>query len=754
MPTKTTKKPVAGKTRAAAPAKRATTRARKSTATATPEAVVAIATTQDAANWARVDLHMHTPGSHDYEQPDKTYLDILRQAERRGLKMIAFTDHNTVNGYRFMMRDIEMLELLERSERIRPDELARLAEYRRLLKKIVVLPGFEFTATFGFHILGIFPPEKSIREIEHVLMQLRVPSDVIDKGLTEAGATSDVLTAYQLIDAAGGIAIAAHANSSNGVSMRNMNLGGQTRIAFTQDSHLMAIEFTDLDKGSRRSSAFLFSGVKPEYPRRMFAIQGSDSHRVVGDPANPKRLGVGDRATEMQLNDVSYRGLRELFVSNEFDRVRPVFDRLELAPDMSDIASAREAGPSATVAFYPALAKKGDRLEALIKDIVAMANGEGGAIFVGCGDNTVKKVAGISDARKVAAELSTRLSAITPQPSALISEVEVDKKPVVRISIQAGKSAPYALNEREFFVRKGAGAEAASVAATRDEIVALAKRTFEAARPAAPQLQQRQPFQPREQRPPQQPRPQHGGQQQSPRDNRDSRDNRDNRSENREAQPQRDSQNQRPPLGNQQPRNSNSQGQNTRSGQNSNQRGGGNSQASQLQRRNGQPLSNVGTPQIPKSLQGAALAGNRGKMEIKLPDTPVDPVPNGAPRTGVQVLSMEERNGAIFFTVRDLRNNSVVRNVTMKSARDLWHYAISQYADNPGGPEEIEWQGDRCVIAGGVRAGKMRYDLVLRNESGSTFVFYGVMQEGLDDNWKSMIAAFDANNPQAAQESA
>ena len=87
--------------------------------------------------------------------------------------MIAFTDHNTVNGYRFMQREIETLELLERSERIRPDELRVLAEYRRLLKKIVVLPGFEFTATFGFHILGIFPPDKPVREIEHVLMQLK-----------------------------------------------------------------------------------------------------------------------------------------------------------------------------------------------------------------------------------------------------------------------------------------------------------------------------------------------------------------------------------------------------------------------------------------------------------------------------------------------------------------------------------------------------------------------------------------------------
>jgi len=110
------------------------------------------------------------------------------------------------------------------------------------------------------------------------------------------------------------------------------------------------------------------------------------------------------------------------------------------------------------------------------------------------------------------------------------------------------------------------------------------------------------------------------------------------------------------------------------------------------------------------------------------------------------VLSMEERSGAIYFTVRDLRNNLIVRNVTMKSARDLWHYAISQYADQPGGPDEIEWTGSRAVLAGGVRAGKLRYDLAMRDEKGATFVFYGVMQEGLDEGWKGLIAQFDATH--------
>lgn len=51
-----------------------------------------------------MDLHLHTPASNDYQQSGVTYLDILRQAEIRGLHIIAFTDHNTVAGFATMKK--------------------------------------------------------------------------------------------------------------------------------------------------------------------------------------------------------------------------------------------------------------------------------------------------------------------------------------------------------------------------------------------------------------------------------------------------------------------------------------------------------------------------------------------------------------------------------------------------------------------------------------------------------------------------
>ena len=87
-----------------------------------------------------MDVHLHTPASTDFQQPEVTYLEILQRAEARNLDIIAFTDHNTVSGYRRMSEEIHQLELLEKLNRLLPEERNRLNEYRRLFAKMLILP--------------------------------------------------------------------------------------------------------------------------------------------------------------------------------------------------------------------------------------------------------------------------------------------------------------------------------------------------------------------------------------------------------------------------------------------------------------------------------------------------------------------------------------------------------------------------------------------------------------------------------------
>jgi hypothetical protein len=423
-----------------------------------------------AALWYHADLHLHTPASADYQEPEVSYLDILRKAEYRGLDIIAFTDHNTVAGYAAMQREIERLTYLERLGRAQPDELRTLNEYRRLLDKILVLPGFEFTATFGFHILGIFAPETPLRLLEHLLLSLNIPPEVLDTGTSVVGASSDVLTAYRMINEAGGICIAAHANSTHGVAMLGLDFGGQTRIAYTQDRNLHALEVTDLTKRTRNTTQRFFSGTKPEYPRRMRCIQGSDAHRLNALPAEKgkqERLGVGDRVTDFNLPERSFSALRELFLSSDFSRSRPY--NASLKP-FDYVQTAREEGASVVQSFHESVTRRGGRMYSIIADVCAFANTNGGVIYVGASADPKVEPVGVPKAQETIDMLRTEISRmISPALDVEIDTLESQGKTIVRLQVPSGTERPYAIEDYKIYVRD----DSETSLAVRDEIVNL-----------------------------------------------------------------------------------------------------------------------------------------------------------------------------------------------------------------------------------------------------------------------------------------
>ncbi len=570
--------------------------------------------------WHNIDLHLHTPASSDYHQPEVTYLDILRAAEARGLDMIAFTDHNTVAGYRQMREEIQQLSLLEDLDRLLPEEKERLREYRRLLEKILVLPGFEFTAMFGFHILGIFPPDKPVREIEHLLLDLNVPADQLDEGSVTVGASADVLTAYAVINEAGGLVIAAHANSSNGVAMRGYGFGGQTKIAYTQDNNLHALEVTDLENKGRRTTSAFFSGTKPEYPRRMHCIQGSDAHRLSVDPQRKKNLGVGERATEVLLPEVSFKALMELFTSNDFARTRP--RRTKEEPVYDFIRAARDEGPNIVQDFHERLTVRGGRLYAVIADICAFANTNGGTLYIGLSSDPRKAVEGVPNPEQAISTLEKEINnRISPQLQSTLDIHPVGGKSVLRILVPKGDDPPYVVDDYKIYVR----AESETGLAVRDEIVTLVR------------------------------------------------------------QGQRD-QAEAVPL-------------------------------PEAGRESGQPMAAPG--QMAQEQQGDL-----------------------APRTGVEIVTVDERNGMRYYTVRDLRNGNVVNNVTRKSARRLWHYAITTFAKLPDDLDkaDVQWTGSRGLLRKYKQGKRDRYDLVERTGDGVRY-YFGVTDDGIHGEWKPLVGS-------------
>ena len=565
--------------------------------------------------WYALDLHLHTPASSDYQQPEISSIELLKRAEARGLNMIAITDHNTVAGYRKMQEEIQQLELLEKLNRLIPEERARLTEYRQLLNKILVLPGFEFTATFGFHILGIFSPTKPVREIEHLLLNLKIPPAHLDEGSSTVGATSDVLTAYRTINEAGGLAIAAHANSTNGVAMLGLNFGGQTKIAYTQDPNLHALELTDLGQRGRHSTANFFSGTKPEYPRRMHCIQGSDAHRLTMDPLRKKNLGVGDRVTEVLLPKLTFEALKELFLSNDFARTRPRQQMTEPAFDF--IRAAQEEGANLVQDFHETMNTRGGKLSEVIADVCAFANTNGGSLYIGVSSDPRRVVPGVSKPQQLREQLEQEISARISPPLQCTVDVQAytDEK-LLRILVPRGDDPPYAVDENKIYIRS----EAETGLAVRDEIVGLIMRKTRIT------------------------------------------------ADDTRAEPNA----------------------------------------------------------LPSTLNVQPESAGENMPE---------------PRTGVEVAAVEERNGTRYYTMRDMRNGSVVKNVTTKSARRLWHYAITSYNRLPEdlNQAEIQWQGEIGLLRHQKQGRIDRYDLVQRQLDGTYRVFFGVTEDGIHDQWKTLV---------------
>jgi hypothetical protein len=584
--------------------------------------------------WYKVDLHIHSPASRDYEQPAISYLDILRRAAEQDLDVIAITDHNTVAGIGAIRKEFEWLTRLEKDGRLTEEERKRLAEWRALSDKVLVLPGFEFTATFGFHILGIFPPETSVRHLEHVLLQLQVPPGKLDEGSTETGANADVLSAYKAIHDAGGIAIAAHANSTHGVAMRDFPFGGQTKIAYTQDPNLDALEVTDLERRGRSTARF-FNGSKVEYPRRMHCIQGSDAHRLVVDSKKPKRLGVGERATELLLEEASFEAIRDLLRSDDFDRSRPARPKDQ---PFDPVASAREEGPGINLSFHESANQRGGRLTAVLADVCAFANTMGGTIYVGA-HHRKNQLKGLPQPKQTQEEIQSALEErLTPPLNVKFETHQSGDVSILQLSVPKGPDRPYCLDDYKFYIRE----ESDTSQAVRDEIVALVSEVL------------------------------------------DSKQTKSQRSSSRRN---------------------------------------GSGQGSDRQPKGGKSRS---TEQRNGSTGGEEKASEPEKDAFYLP------------QVGVEIIGTDQRNGATVHSIRDMRNGRIIKNVTRKRARKLWNYAIQQHEDNPVDPGKVQWKGNVGLISATKRAGKMRYDLALR-ENGQIRVFYGVTEDGMEGHWSKFI---------------
>lgn len=216
--------------------------------------------TTGGAEFYKMDLHIHTPGSYDYVDTDAEPSDLVAAFEREDLDLVAVTDHNTTEYF---------------------DSLQEAAED----SEVTVLPGVEITTgqsgEHQIHMTAIFPPEQT---------------DVLSPFLHDIGITGDPEHAIaedtipKICDKTreyGGLPILAHIDVPAGADYELTDRNNPTRQRVFDVEKIAALEVVAEET----------VGEFEEYAH----IRSSDAHSLED---------VGERYAYIKMDTPSFEGLR------------------------------------------------------------------------------------------------------------------------------------------------------------------------------------------------------------------------------------------------------------------------------------------------------------------------------------------------------------------------------------------------------------------------------------------------------------
>lgn len=243
------------------------------------------------AVFRRTDLHVHTPASRDMHSRWRAAkpADLIEQALKGDLQVIAVTDHNSVEWC---------------------DSIREAAAGTGLH----VFPGVEISTSEG-HILAIFDPKKPSSDIRQFLIQIGIRQH--DFGNLEVIADRGLAAVAEKIEQEGGIAIAAHVDREKGFWKLTERTGTRRRQIHACP-HIRAFEIVD----PAMRDDFL-AGQIHGYPRKVSCVQGSDCFPPKGD--RHQLDAIGHRHCYLSMDEVSVSGLRQALLDPDV-RIRFMTD--------------------------------------------------------------------------------------------------------------------------------------------------------------------------------------------------------------------------------------------------------------------------------------------------------------------------------------------------------------------------------------------------------------------------------------------
>jgi hypothetical protein len=232
----------------------------------------------------KLDLHVHTPASHDFD--DKTLpLDrIIGRAIEAGLDAIAVTDHNSVESI---------------------DAIGAAA----VARGFVVFPGLEISCHGALggsiHVIGLFDPATTQAALTRVLGALQIRGSGRD-----ALTMKSVDDVVNVIRASGGLPVLAHANSTHGALS---DIRGNPRTELVKNQRLCAVEATAGDFAKPHGSRLVdrLNGTDPQYQRKLAVYRASDNPVEGGDGHCVD--GIGTQYTVFCMGELTLEALRQCF---------------------------------------------------------------------------------------------------------------------------------------------------------------------------------------------------------------------------------------------------------------------------------------------------------------------------------------------------------------------------------------------------------------------------------------------------------
>jgi len=278
----------------------------------------------------KVDLHIHTPASKCYKGQKNTneYLRIVKAAKQKGIKIIAFTDHNSIDGYKTLQELRDNLEnqkatflLIKDSEQSKK-EIKKIDNILKSLQNVLILPGVEFEVSNAVHFLVIFDNKTPVKQIEKFLRDGGYDEEQFGSDQPTKCSSFDIIHFYEELKKFNCIVICSHFDSDKGVY--NVIPASTLRAKCLSSEQLNGIEYKSEVTKDKIANIIRTS---KEYLRKlpMAFVKFSDAHDV---------SEVGRNVTYIKLGKIDFNSLKKAFgnaaesVSTEYPEIKSILDKL------------------------------------------------------------------------------------------------------------------------------------------------------------------------------------------------------------------------------------------------------------------------------------------------------------------------------------------------------------------------------------------------------------------------------------------